>query len=161
MSKLCKVIVPIAIIVWLTVTFLTKPEKDSTLKEFYRRIQPGGWWGQIAKDITRTKSNVTKGFLSNWLAGIAFIFGATFAIGNLIFGTGIKPNIVVGIPCHDEYRNIGKLIEAARKQLEVDHHDKSSVIVVIGERPRFKKWTDIFSKELARIDPRDFQVEVP
>ena len=49
-------------------------------------MQPGGWWEQIAKDIPRTKSNVTKGFLSNWLAGIAFIFGATFAIGNLIFG---------------------------------------------------------------------------
>lgn len=80
------IIVPIAILVWLTVTFLTKPEKESTLKEFYQRVQPGGWWGQIAKDIPRTKANVTKGFLSNWLAGIAFIFGATFAIGNLIFG---------------------------------------------------------------------------
>jgi Na+/proline symporter len=80
------IIVPIAIIVWLTVTFLTKPEKESTLKEFYRRVQPGGWWDPISKDIPRTKANVTKGFLSNWLAGIAFIFGATFAIGNLIFG---------------------------------------------------------------------------
>lgn len=80
------IIVPIAIFVWLTVTFLTKPEKESTLREFYQRVQPGGWWGQIAKDIPRTKANVTKGFLSNWLAGIAFIFGATFAIGNLIFG---------------------------------------------------------------------------
>ncbi|MEE8479027.1 MAG: sodium:solute symporter family protein [Candidatus Neomarinimicrobiota bacterium] len=80
------IIVPCAILVWLTVTFLTKPEKDSTLKEFYQRVQPGGWWKPISKDIPRTKANVTKGFLSNWLAGIAFIFGATFAIGNLIFG---------------------------------------------------------------------------
>ncbi len=80
------IIVPLAIIVWLTVTFITKPEKESTLKDFYRRVQPGGWWKPIAKDIPRTKSNVTRGFLSNWLAGIAFIFGATFAIGNLIFG---------------------------------------------------------------------------
>lgn len=80
------IIVPIAILVWLTVTFLTKPEKESTLDEFYRRVQPGGWWKPISKNIPRTKANVTKGFLSNWLAGIAFIFGATFAIGNLIFG---------------------------------------------------------------------------
>jgi Na+/proline symporter len=80
------IIVPIAILVWLTVTFLTRPEKESTLKEFYQRVQPGGWWKPISKDIPRTKANVTKGFLSNWLAGIAFIFGATFAIGNLIFG---------------------------------------------------------------------------
>jgi len=80
------IIVPVAILIWLTVTFLTKPEKESTLKEFYRRVQPGGWWKPISKDIPRTKANVTKGFFSNWLAGIAFIFGATFAIGNLIFG---------------------------------------------------------------------------
>ncbi|GAG77576.1 unnamed protein product, partial [marine sediment metagenome] len=80
------IIVPIAILVWLTVTFITKPEKESTLKEFYRRVQPGGWWGKIAKDIPRTKGNVLKGFLPNWIAGIAFIYGATFAIGNLIFG---------------------------------------------------------------------------
>jgi Na+/proline symporter len=80
------IIVPVAILVWLTVTFLTKPEKESTLKEFYHRVQPGGWWKPISKDIPRTKADVTKGFLSNWLAGIAFIFGATFAIGNLIFG---------------------------------------------------------------------------
>lgn len=80
------IIVPIAILVWLSVTFLTKPEKESTLKEFYQRVQPGGWWKPISKDIPRTKANVTKGFLSNWIAGIAFIFGATFAIGNLIFG---------------------------------------------------------------------------
>jgi SSS family solute:Na+ symporter len=80
------IIVPIAILVWLIVTFLTKPEKESTLKKFYHHVQPGGWWKPISKDIPRTKANVTRGFLSNWIAGIAFIFGATFAIGNLIFG---------------------------------------------------------------------------
>ena len=80
------IIVPIAIIVWLIVTFITKPEKESTLIEFYKRVQPGGWWGKIARDIPRTKDNVTKGFLSNWIAGIIMIYGATFAIGNLIFG---------------------------------------------------------------------------
>jgi len=84
------IIVPIAIIVWLIVTFITKPEKSTTLTEFYKRVQPGGWWGQIAKDIPRTKGSVTKGFLMNWLAGIAMIYGATFAIGNLIFGNWVN-----------------------------------------------------------------------
>ena len=80
------IIVPIAISVWLVVTFLTRPEKESTLKEFYRRVQPGGWWGHIAKDIPRTKANVIKGFVPNWIAGVAMIWGATFGIGNLLFG---------------------------------------------------------------------------
>lgn len=80
------IIVPIAISVWLIVTFLTKPEKESTLNEFYRRVQPGGWWGDIAKDIPRTKANVLRGFIPNWIAGVAMIWGATFGIGNLLFG---------------------------------------------------------------------------
>jgi len=84
------IIVPIAIMVWLIVTFITKPEKTDTLKEFYNRVQPGGWWGQIAKDIPRTKGSVTKGFLPNWIAGIIMIYGATFAIGNLIFGNWVN-----------------------------------------------------------------------
>jgi Na+/proline symporter len=89
------IIVPIAIIVWLTVTFITKPEKISTLTEFYKRVQPGGWWKPIAKDIPRTKGSVTKGFLMNWIAGIAMIYGATFAIGNIIFGNWVNGFLLI------------------------------------------------------------------
>jgi len=89
------IIVPLAIFIWLIVTFITKPENNTTLTEFYKRVQPGGWWGQIAKDIPRTKGNVTKGFLMNWLAGIALIYGATFAIGNLIFGNWLNGILLI------------------------------------------------------------------
>jgi len=80
------IIVPIAILAWLIVTFLTKPENESTLTEFYKRVQPGGWWGKIAQKVQRTKGSVTKGFFTNWIAGISMIYGVTFGIGHLIFG---------------------------------------------------------------------------
>ena len=78
------IIVPTAIIVWLAVTFLTKPESNATLTTFYQRIQPGGWWGSFAQGATLQP--VTKGFFFNWLAGIGLIYGLNFAIGNWMFG---------------------------------------------------------------------------
>jgi solute:Na+ symporter, SSS family len=80
------IIVPISITVWLIVTYLTKPEDNERLKEFYARVHPGGWWGPVAKDLAVSASPVSRGFIGNWIAGVALVWGATFAIGNLLFG---------------------------------------------------------------------------
>jgi SSS family transporter len=80
------IIVPISIIVWLSVTMLTRPERNKTLEEFYRRVQPGGKWRHISRDIPLTLTSVSKGFFGNWIAGATFIWGTTFGIGSYIFG---------------------------------------------------------------------------
>jgi len=80
------IIVPVSIISWLTVTFLTKPESEATLISFYQRVQPGGWWAPIQDKVETTLQPVSKGFAGNWLSGVAMIWGLTFAIGNMIFG---------------------------------------------------------------------------
>jgi len=80
------IIVPVSIISWLTVTFLTKPESEETLVNFYQRVQPGGWWGPVQDQINHTLQPVSKGFLGNWIAGVAMIWGLTFAIGHMVFG---------------------------------------------------------------------------
>ena len=80
------VIVPVSILTWLLVTFLTKPEPREHLLAFYTRVQPGGWWGTISGEVERTMPDVTRGFLLNWLAGIVFVWGANFAIGMMVFG---------------------------------------------------------------------------
>ena len=79
------IIVPLAIIAWLTATFLTNPEPVDKLKEFYNRVQPGGWWEPITAGYTHTLQPVSDGFFMQWVAGILMIYGFTFGIGNLIF----------------------------------------------------------------------------
>ena len=79
------IIVPLAIIAWLTATFLTDPEPVDKLKEFYNRVQPGGWWEPITAGYTHTLQPVSVGFFMQWIAGIFMIYGFTFGIGNLIF----------------------------------------------------------------------------
>ena len=79
------IIVPMAIISWVTVTYFTKPEPTEKLEEFYKRVQPGGWWGPITGNFEHTLQPVTKGIFVLWIAGILMIYGFTFGIGNLIF----------------------------------------------------------------------------
>ena len=46
-------IVPATTIVWLVVTYLTKPTEEKTLIEFYRKIHPGGiLWKKISSQAT-------------------------------------------------------------------------------------------------------------
>ena len=61
------IIVPIAIIAWLSATFLTEPEPAEHLKTFYKRVQPGGWWGPITKILIILSSQLARGFWSSGL----------------------------------------------------------------------------------------------
>ena len=79
------IIVPIAILAWGSVTFLTKPEPNHTLRKFYERIQPGGWWSPISDNFKHTLEPVSNGIFTNWISGIMMIYGFTFGIGNLVF----------------------------------------------------------------------------
>ena len=79
------IIVPLAVITWITATLMTKPEPLDQLQLFYDRVQPGGWWKPVIKDFKHTLQPVSNGFLLQWIAGILMIYGFTFGIGNLIF----------------------------------------------------------------------------
>ena len=107
------IIVPIAIIAWVTVTFFTEPEPMTKLESFYKRVQPGGWWGPVTSSFDHTMQPVTKGIFILWLAGVMMIYGFTFGIGNLIFQNYSASVILFGFAGIGSYliwnRNISKL----------------------------------------------------
>jgi SSS family solute:Na+ symporter len=75
-------------VVWILVTFLTKPTDEEVLISFYRKIHPGGiFWKKISDKLPEVKSD--SGFLKmfiNWLLGVALVYSILFGIGTLIFG---------------------------------------------------------------------------
>lgn len=107
------IIVPIAILAWLSVTFLTKPEPIKTLESFYKRVQPGGWWGPINENFNHELQPVSKGFFILWISGIMMIYGFTFGIGNLIFHNYGNAIVLFGIASIGSFlvwnRSISKL----------------------------------------------------
>ncbi|SED66601.1 Na+/proline symporter [Tenacibaculum sp. MAR_2010_89] len=88
-------IVLITTLVWVITTFLTSPEKDKVLYNFYKKIQPGGkGWKHITnkaqnENINLINSNekwsVPNGILA-MLLGTVFIYSCMFATGYWIYG---------------------------------------------------------------------------
>ena len=81
--------VAVSTVVWITVTFMTKPEPDAKLEAFYQRVRPGGpGWRRIAAQLGYAGETIPGGALAwtNWLAGIIAVYSSLFGIGKLIFG---------------------------------------------------------------------------
>jgi len=82
------IVASVSIVVWMTVTFLTRPEPREHLVAFYQRIRPDGpGWGPIAADArdVRPEGGLGRSVLRA-LLGTATIWLTLPGIGGLIFG---------------------------------------------------------------------------
>ncbi len=87
-------IVLITTIIWLTATYVTKPEKKETLYNFYQKIQPGGpGWKKVVQDaeadnldiVKQTRWTVPDGIIAMFY-GCLFIYCLLFTTGNILYG---------------------------------------------------------------------------
>jgi SSS family solute:Na+ symporter len=86
--------VGVTTVVWIAATFLTAPESNATLINFYRRVRPStSGWGPVAAlapDV-KVSSDLTWNLI-DWLCGCALVYGALFGIGKIIlkdYGAGL------------------------------------------------------------------------
>jgi Na+/proline symporter len=83
------VTVAVSTVVWLAVTFLTRPEPDAVLDAFYRRVRPGGpGWRTVSARLGFGRESIPGGALAwtNWIAGIVAVYSTLFGIGKVVFG---------------------------------------------------------------------------
>lgn len=82
-------------IVWITVTYLTRPTDREVLFSFYRKIHPGGiLWREISNQLPEVKSD--SGFIAmfvNWFMGVLFVYSMLFGSGSFLFGD-IKSTLI-------------------------------------------------------------------
>lgn len=75
-------------IAWVLATFLTRPEPEQKLLEFYRRVHPTvyGWRkiAALASELPEIRDLSSNAF--DWLMGCILVYGSLFGIGKLIFG---------------------------------------------------------------------------
>src|SRR5438874_1228824 len=78
--------VAVTTVVWLAVTFLTRPESESTLVAFYRRTRPSrtGWAPVAARAPDVQPSSDGLANLLDWVAGCVLLYGALFGVGKLL-----------------------------------------------------------------------------
>jgi len=75
-------------LVWLIVTFATKPTDKETLIKFYRKVHPGGrGWRPISQELPDviSDSGFGKTFI-DWICGVVLVYTSLFGIGKLILG---------------------------------------------------------------------------
>ncbi|MFZ1292244.1 MAG: sodium:solute symporter family protein [Melioribacteraceae bacterium] len=75
-------------LVWLAVTYLTKPVEENKLIEFYKRTYPGGiGWKNISLKVGTIKSEMNFGkAFANWIFGVVLVYSFLFGLGSLLFG---------------------------------------------------------------------------
>jgi len=100
-------------VVWLLVTFLTRPTRKETLLSFYRKVHPGGaGWNKVARDLPDVQGDT--GFsrlFMNWILGCMLVMLSLFGTGKFIFGaylTGTLFFLLAGIAAWIIYKNLSK-----------------------------------------------------
>lgn len=93
------IIVAWSTLVWLIVTFLTRPTSDDKLRAFYKKVHPGGLgWNHISKKMPEVKGDTGYKYLFiNWLAGCLMVMFCLFGIGKIIFGEFLTGSIFIAI----------------------------------------------------------------
>ena len=88
-AKTLLVTIVVTSVVWMTVTFMTDPEPQSKLLEFYKRVRPGitGWKpiAALAPEIAPVHDVLYN--LMDWLLGCLMVYMAMFGIGELLLGS--------------------------------------------------------------------------
>lgn len=84
-------------IVWLVVTYATRPTDEKKLSSFFRKVHPGGiGWKTMAEKHPEVKQDSGLGglFLS-WIFGVVLVYSALFGIGELIFANWFRAGLFI------------------------------------------------------------------
>lgn len=81
-------IVGFTTVVWVSITFITKPEKAELLRAFCLKVRPGGpGWRKISEELGITDEKPSIAFRAlQWVAGVMLVYFALFSTGKLILG---------------------------------------------------------------------------
>ncbi len=98
-ARIVLVTVAVTTVVWLVVTFATRPEMDATLVAFYRRTRPSRLgWGPVAArapDVRPSTDGLAN--LLDWVAGCVLVYGALFGVGKLLLHETLPGILMLGV----------------------------------------------------------------
>jgi Na+/proline symporter len=80
--------VALTTVVWVVVTFLTRPADTETLRRFYRKVRPAGrGWVKVmgGEEVEGPRDDLSLALLG-WVFGCTFVYSALFGTGALLYG---------------------------------------------------------------------------
>ncbi len=93
------IIVAWSTLVWLVVTYLTKPSDRDTLESFYKKVHPGGaGWRPVSESMPDIKGDTGYSRLFvNYICGCLMVMFSLFGTGKLIFGEFLHMGVYFSI----------------------------------------------------------------
>ncbi len=84
-------------IIWLLVTYLTKPEDEDHLVKFFKRTHPGGLgWKHIQSIVPEVEGDHGFGRLFiDWIMGIVLVYAFLFGTGEILFADYLKGTVIL------------------------------------------------------------------
>lgn len=92
-------VVAITTVIWLGVTFVTRPTSEATLTHYFRRVRPGGpGWKPIAVNNPDVQPDSGLGVLAlQWVVGVTLVYSTLFGFGNVILGDTLPGLMLIGV----------------------------------------------------------------
>ncbi len=87
--------VGVTTVVWLTVTYVTRPDDEATLAAFYAKVRPAGpGWKRVrqAAGLGPSPDSPARSLLG-WVLGVTGVYAALFATGSYLYGQ-VVPGVV-------------------------------------------------------------------
>jgi Na+/proline symporter len=87
--------VALTTVVWVVVTFLTRPADTETLRRFYRKVRPAGrGWSKVIgpEEIEGPRDSLSLA-LVGWVCGCTFVYSALFGTGAFLYGQPMQGTI--------------------------------------------------------------------
>ncbi len=85
-------------VVWVTVTYLTRPTPQATLTSFYRLVRPAGpGWARVraATGLGPSPDSLAHSLLC-WVLSCTAVYSALFGTGSLIYGHKVQGLVLIG-----------------------------------------------------------------
>ena len=85
-------------VLWVSVALLTKPDDEETLRGFYTKVRPGGWWGPIAEQCPDAQPDERAGRRwLGWFMGVLFVYASLLGLGYISIGQPGLGSILVAL----------------------------------------------------------------
>lgn len=90
-------VIPVSVITWIAVTFITNPEPVETLSAFYKRVRPWGWWNPVSELNPGIDKPPFSPVLINWVLGVSCILFGMIGVGKILLGSFIPGALMIAV----------------------------------------------------------------
>lgn len=90
-------VIPVSLIIWITVTFITRPEPLDTLSDFYKRVRPWGWWKPVSELNPGIERPAFSPVMINWVLGVICILSGMIGVGKVLLGSFLAGSLMIAV----------------------------------------------------------------